>query len=197
MPVVAVTRTVNKAIMKSFIVLLALGACVLSVSSAKIPSPQKEDTRIQLQPDTSVARGGWGSASEFFSGPPAIFFAPVIAVGLIIVLWVAAYNTLRSPPPKIGFGGGAQGGGGGWGWGSANGGWGVSPSGGWAAPAAVGGGWAAAGSEQYETAAGSTLQAATVANAVEQTVAATGQRSLNDLTHRVLTSIERGEQAQH
>lgn len=50
----------------------------MSASSAKIPT---KDTTIQLQPDTSVARGGWSSASEFFSGPPAIFFAPVIAVG--------------------------------------------------------------------------------------------------------------------
>jgi len=184
--------------MKSILITLALGACFLCVSCAKIPQ-QKEDTRLQLQPDTSVARGGGWGASEFFSGPPAIFFAPVIAVGLIIVLWVAAYNTLRSPPPKIGFGGGAQGGGGGWGWGNANAGWGANTAGGWAAPAPpAGGGWAAAGSEQYaETAAGSAPQVATVPAAVEQTVAATGQRSLNHLTHRVLTSIERGELAQH
>jgi len=173
--------------MRSLILLLALGASVLCVSSAKIP---KQDTKIQLQPDTSVARGGWGSASEFFSGPPAIFFAPIIAIGLIMVLWIAAYNTLRSPPPKIGFGGGAQGGGyGGWGQASYGEGIGVAPA---------GGGWAAAGSEQYEVAAAaSSPQAAAVATSVEQTVAATGQRSLNDLTHRVLTSIERGQRAQH
>ncbi len=90
----------------------------------------------------------------------------------------------------IGFGGGAQGGGSG-GWGSANAGWGVQQNsgGGWAAPQ---GGWAS-GSEQYaEVASGNVPQAAPVASSsVEQTVAATGQRSFNDLTHRVLTSIER------
>jgi hypothetical protein len=177
--------------MKSTILLLALGACVLSVSSAKIPQENKE-TVIPLHPDTSVARGGgWGSASEFFSGPPAVFFAPVLAVGLIIVLWVAAYNTLRSPPPKIGFGGGAQGGGwGGWpaqGAQGGGGGWGAaSTQQGWEAPVpADGGGWSAAESAPQG------VQAATVASAVEQTVAATGQRSLNDLTQRVLNSIER------
>lgn len=177
--------------MKTTFLLLALGACVLTVSSANIHS--RNEKEVPVNPDTSVARGGWGSASEFFSGPPAIFFAPVLAVGLIIVLWVAAYNTLRSPPPKIGFGGGAQGGGWG-GWGAGNGGWGVSSAGGWAAPAATAGGWAPAtdGWSAGETAAGSAPQVSAVtANAVEQTVAATGQRSFNDLTHRVLTSIER------
>jgi len=177
--------------MKSIILLLALGACVLSVSTANIPSAlQKEQ---ELKPDASVARGGGWGASEAWSGPPAVFFAPVLAVGLIIVLWIAAYNTLRSPPPKIGFGGGAQGAGPG-GWAQGNIGWGVAPTG-WGAS----GGWAAAGSNNdyvYQPAE-STQQAATVATAVEQTVQATGQRSLNDLTHRVWNSIERGEQAQH
>jgi len=139
-----------------------------------------------------VARNGWSGASEFFSGPPAIFFAPVLAIGLIILLWVAAYNTLRSPPPKIGFGGGAQGGGP-WGWETAQVGGGVS-NGGWPAPGA--GGWAA-GSEYAEAAAGSDPQAQTVATAVEQTVASTGQRSFNDMTHRILSSIERGERGQY
>jgi len=182
--------------MRSIILLLAFGACVLSVSSANIPSSLQKEQDAYLKPDSSVARnGGWG-ASEFFSGPPAVFFAPVLAVGLIIVLWIAAYNTLRSPPPKIGFGGGAQGGGG-QGWGQAHAGWGVAPEG-WAAPAA-GGGWAQASNvyPAYEAPAASAPQAATVAAAVEQTVQATGQRSLNDLTHRVFNSIERGEQAQH
>lgn len=185
--------------MKSIILIVAFGACVLStVSSANIPSsPISPEQEESLKADTTYsARSGWGAppvstgagwgASETFSGPPAIAFALPIAVGLIIVLWIAAYNTLRSPPPKIGFGAGAQGGAAN-GWGAGNVGWGVAPA---------AGGWGA-GSEvypAYELApAGSSPQAAQVAAAVQQTVAATGSRSLNDLTQRVLTSIERQE----
>jgi hypothetical protein len=209
--------------MKYLILIAAFGAsCVLSsVSSANIPSsvPEKnidlEKNSLPLKADASVARSddgwdskggsGWG-AQETFSGPPAVFFALPIAVGLIILLWIAAYNTLRSPPPKIGFGAGAQGAGAG-GWGQANYGWGVGPTaaGGWGAPAAATGGWAAAGSQVYpeyadlsgaqvgsESVASATSpqQAANVAAAVEQTVAGTGSRSFNDLTQRVLRSIE-------
>lgn len=131
--------------------------------------------------------GGWGSSSlhgnESFGGPTVIALALPIAIGLIIALWVAAYNTLRAAPPKVGYNAG------------------VVESAGWggnqlAYGVSSGYGYADAASADPHAALASNLAASSIVQAAA-TQGATGAvaagRALDNLTHRVTRSIERYE----
>lgn len=127
--------------------------------------------------------GGWNPAlhgHENYTGPSVIALALPIAVALVIALWIAAYNTLRSPPPKIGYNAG------------------IVESAGWGGQHAssyiAGGyGWEPAGSE-HQSAVASNLATSAVVQAAASSgtaaAAATG-RAIDELTHRVARSIER------
>ncbi|CAL8072123.1 unnamed protein product [Orchesella dallaii] len=118
--------------------------------------------------------------NEAYTGPPVIALALPIALLLVVALWVAAYNTLRSPPPKIGYNAG------------------LVESAGWGGAQAstyVSGGWGydAAASEQQASVASNVAVQTVAQNAGAPSVAgvAAAGRAFDDLTHRVTRSIER------
>jgi len=123
--------------------------------------------------------GGWNPAlhgHESFTGPSVIALALPVSLILIVLLWISAYNTLRSPPPKIGYNAGIveQAG-----WGGAQ----ANIAGGY-------GGWESAGTEQ-QSALPSNLAASTIVQAASQGNAATVARSIDNMSQIVNSSIER------
>ncbi|ODM96217.1 hypothetical protein Ocin01_10454 [Orchesella cincta] len=173
--------------------LLACSLC--SVSAGTLKAAAAEAISIPTPDSNSKfeARGLIPSpplhGNEAYTGPPVIALALPVALLLVVALWVAAYNTLRSPPPKIGYNAGLVESAG-WGGQQAS----TYVSGGWGYDAAASEQQQAAGSIQSQVAVQSVAQSAGAPSAAG--VAAAG-RAFDDLTHRVARSIERHEQAQN
>jgi len=171
-----------------------VACCVCSISAGTLKAAAAEAISDSSNSNSKFeARGILNSplyGNEVYGGPPVIALALPIALILVVTLWIAAYNTLRSPPPKIGYNAGIVESAG---WGGAQG----------STYAQVSGGWG------YDAAA-IDPQASLASNVVAQTVAqsqtvgqptaagvAASSRAFDELTHRVQRSIERHEKAQH
>jgi len=133
--------------MKSFVFAVCVGLCVMSVSAAGIPK------QPELTPEPTSVEGRQYHGVETWSGPGSIMFAPVIAVAFLLVLWVAAYNTIRDAPPRFGVN------------------------------------YQAKPLERVSTGAYPEVVAA--ASGAQASTVAVGARAFDQLTHRVLSSIEK------
>jgi len=195
--------------MKSFVCALALVACLAPVAfGASLSNQEVQETPRGGWGSTQTQAHGWGS--EVFSGSNLVLFAPVVAVFMIGLLWIAAYSTIRDAPPNVGYNLNA----GGWGWDQQGGGWSMqqgggwgqqgstveASSGGWAQPQQQQGGWgwdqSGANSVQHASvvapaSAGSSPVPVSVPAPANMVAAAASARNFNDLTKRVLSSIEK------